>query len=105
MKFKLLVLFMVVLYLPGCTWVEVTEEGSEVMLVKDINVTACKKLATTTSTVKHKVGPITRDPETVMEELTNLAKNRAAELGGDSIVAKEPEKDGSMSFDIYKCAE
>lgn len=105
MKLKLLTLSLVIISLPACTWVEATREGSEVTLVKEFNVMTCKKLGTTTSTVKHKIGPITRDPETVMEELTTLAKNRAAALGGDSIVAKEPATDGSLSFDIYKCAE
>ena len=74
-------------------------------LVKAFNVTACKKLATTTATVKHKVGPITRGEDTVLEELVTLARNKAAAMGGDSIVAIEPVTEGSMSFDIYKCAK
>jgi len=41
----------------------------------------------------------------VTEELVTLAKNRAAEKGGDSIVAKGPASEGEMSFDIYKCGE
>ena len=55
--------------------------------------------------VTQKIGPVTRGDDVVMEELITLAKNRAAKMRGDSIVAQEPVVDGSMSFDIYKCAE
>jgi Domain of unknown function (DUF4156) len=94
-----------VFWLPACTWVEPTKEGSAVLLVKDFNVAACKKLGSTTSTVKHKVGIITRDEETVTEELVTLAKNKAADMGGNSIVAQGPANEGRMSFDIYKCGD
>ena len=75
----------------------------DVLLVKAFNVETCKKMGTTTASVKHKVGIFTRSDEKVTEELTTLAKNRAAEMGGDSIVAQGEPVDGSMSFDIYKC--
>jgi hypothetical protein len=105
MKSHFYALPLLIISLAACTWVEPTRESSEVTLVKSFNVTACKKLGTTTATVKHKVGPITRGEDTVMEELVTLAKNRAATMGGDSIVAQEPPTDGAMSFDIYRCAE
>jgi len=91
--------------LTACTWVEPTKEGSEVLLVKSFNVETSRKLGTTNTFVKHKIGVITRSEETVTEELVTLAKNRAAEKGGDSIVAKGPASEGEMSFDIYKCGE
>ncbi len=106
MKLHNYVLILAIASLPACTWVEPTKESSEVTLVKAFNVKACKKLTTITSTVKHKVGPVIRDEEQVLEELITLAKNRAAALGGDSIVAKETiATDGVMSFDVFKCAE
>ncbi len=99
------VFFIAILWLASCTWVEPTKEGSEVLLVKAFNVETCKKLGTTTATVKHEIGIITRSEEKVTEELITLAKNKAAEMGGDSIVAQGPASEGSMSFDIYKCGE
>lgn len=98
-------LIMAILNIVGCTWVEPTKEGNEVLLVKSFNIESCVKLGTANTSVKHKVGPITRSEEKVTEELITLAKNRAAEMGGDSIVAKAPASEGSMSFEIYKCAE
>ena len=92
-------------YLPACTWVETTKEGDEVALVRSFNINNCSKLGTTNVTVTHKIGILTREDEAVMQDLVIAAKNRAAEMGGDSIVAKEPVVEGKMSFDIYKCSK
>ena len=97
--------YIAILILTSCTWVEPTKEGSEVLLVNAFNVETCKKLGTTNASVKHTVGIITRSEEKVTEELITLAKNRAAEMGGNSIVAKEPASEGSMSFEVFKCGE
>ena len=105
MKYRYALVPVVLLGLSACTWVEVTSEGANVTLVKDFNVRDCLKLGSTRATVKHKIGIITRGDETVTEELISVARNRAAELGGDSIVAKGPANEGVMSFDIYKCGE
>lgn len=103
MKLNIYVMCAAILWLPGCTWVEPTEEGNEVLLVKAYNTQACEHLGSTKASVKHTLGPVTRSEDKVTEELITLAKNHAAEMGGDSIVAKGPVIDGSMSFDIYKC--
>ena len=105
MKFNHAILFLGISCLPACTWVQPTTESKQVTLVKAFNVNACEKLGTTTATVTHKVGIITRGEDTVTEELVTVAKNRAAEMGGDSIVSKGPANEGVMSFDIYKCGE
>ena len=104
MKLTICALSLAIICLPACTWVEPTKESSGVTLVKSFNVKSCVKLGTTTATVKDKVGPVTRDEDTVREELITVAKNKAATLGADSIVANEPVSEGSMSFDMYKCA-
>jgi PBP1b-binding outer membrane lipoprotein LpoB len=105
MKLNHYALSLAIVCLSACTWVEPTKESSNVTLVKSFNVKSCEKLGTTTATVKHQVGPITRDADTVREELITVAKNKAATMGADSIVAKEPVSEGSMSFDIYRCAD
>ena len=105
MKVSGFALSIVISGLVACTWVEPTKEGSEVLVVKASKVETCKKLGTATTSVKHKVGIITRSDEKVTEELTILAKNKAAEMGGDSIVAQSEPVEGSMSFYIYKCGE
>jgi hypothetical protein len=105
MNFKHYFVCLTIVCLPACSLIETTREGSEVTLVKSSNVMGCTKLGTTHATVTHKVGIITRDDKVVTEELIIVAKNRAAEMGGDSIVAKAPAVEGKMSFEIYKCGK
>ncbi|BBN59749.1 DUF4156 domain-containing protein [Hydrogenovibrio marinus] len=92
-----------VVSLSACSFVQTTKEGAQVTLVKEFNVKDCKKLGSTTTSVADKIGIIKRDPETMQKELADLARNTAAKMGGDSIVATSPLKDGTMTFDIYKC--
>ena len=103
MKIPYYTLLLVILTLPACAWIELTEEGSEVILVKAGNVTNCQKLGITNVTVTHKIGALTRDEDVVTEELIIAGKNSAVKLGGDSIVAKGENIEGKMSFDVYKC--
>ena len=105
MKFNYLILCSCIISLSACTWVEPTKESNDVTLVKSFNVKSCTKLGASTATVTHKVGIITRDKETVIEELNTMAKNHAAEIGGDSIVELLPAVEGSMKYEIYKCSE
>ena len=103
MKLCHLVMIMFIIGISACTWIEPTKESLNVILVKSGNVSSCQKVGTTNATVTHKIGLLTRDEEAVTEDLILVAKNSAAKLGGDSIVAKGPNIDGTMSFDVYKC--
>lgn len=105
MKLQHYALTLCIICLPACSWVKPTSESNEVTLVKSFNVKTCRNLGSTVATVTHKVGIITFSDEVVMEELITLAKNRAAKMGGDSVVAQPPVVDGSMGFEIYKCGE
>ena len=98
-------MFTALLSLSACTWVEPTPESTELLLVKSFNVESCTRVGTASVSVKHKVGAYTRSEEKVYEELVTLARNKAAEMGGDSIVAKGEPDEGAMSFDVYKCRE
>ena len=97
------VLFMIIIGLSACTWIEPTKESLNVILVKPGNVSNCQRVGTTNATVTHKIGVLTRDEQAVTEDLILVAKNSVAKMGGDSIVAKGPNVDGKMSFDVYKC--
>lgn len=95
-----------VMFLSSCTWVEPTKESEAVAVVTDaVKLEGCKKLLSTTSSVLDKVGFMERTEGLMVDELTTMAKNKAAAVGGDTIIAKGPIKQGSMSFDIFKCAE
>ncbi len=98
-----IILIVLIMFLPGCTWVKPTVLGEDVSLVEQGAVEKCEKLGTTTSYVKHTLGPIDRNKEKVREELVTLAKNRAAEMGGNTIVAEGQPEMGNMSFKVYWC--
>ncbi|MDG6778104.1 DUF4156 domain-containing protein [Thiomicrorhabdus sp. zzn3] len=89
--------------LSACSWVKVSEQGAQVSVSSYEQVASCEKLGYTRSLVKHKIGFIERDADKMTGELTALAQNEAALMGGDTIVPRAPVKDGVMVFDVYLC--
>jgi hypothetical protein len=89
--------------LQACTWVKPTEAGKQVVVAKDFSVSQCKLLGKTTTTVKHHVGVFDRNAEKVVDELTMLAQDEAAKMGGDTIVPQGKPSDGSQLFEVYRC--
>lgn len=87
----------------GCTWVKVTERGSSVAVANAANVRGCPNLSEVTVSVTSKVGFINRDADKVATELTNLARNEAVGLNGDTIVPISKIENGKQSFNVYKC--
>ncbi|WP_028302725.1 DUF4156 domain-containing protein [Oceanospirillum maris] len=87
----------------ACSWVKPVEGSDQVALVKQMNVAGCQKLGHTVSFVKDKVAGLTRNQETVLEELITLGKNQAVDMGGDTIVQTDAAEEGKIGFDIYKC--
>jgi len=91
----------------ACTWVEPTPMGQQINVLdqNDAAVESCTKLGSVTSMVKHKIGFFSRSEEKVNLELTTIAQNDAAEMGGDTIAAEGPAENGRRSFSIYRCRE
>ena len=100
---SLILACIIFLLLPGCTWVKPTALGEDVTVAQPTAVAECKKIGTTTSYVKDSLGPLDRSEEKVRKELTILAQNRAAEMGGDTIVAEGEVDNGSLRFQVYDC--
>jgi hypothetical protein len=100
---KTIVLLLGTLTLASCTWVEPSEQGKSVILVKPAHVTNCQPLGTVTSSTKDSVGFVDRSEEKVAGELVDLARNKAASMGGDTIVVEGPAEGGSQTFRVYKC--
>lgn len=104
MKKLSLLLVAVVGLTSACTWVKVNEQGASVAVANAANVRNCGKVSTVNVSGKDNfVGSMKRDPNKVATELTNLARNEAAAVGGDTIVPVSLVKDGRQSFDVYKC--
>ena len=89
--------------LSACSWVKITESGKRVTLNYYEQVTNCQKLGYTRSVVLDKIGFFKRNARTMTEELVMLAQNEAALMGGNTIVARGPVKEGEMVFDVYWC--
>ncbi|WP_127470679.1 DUF4156 domain-containing protein [Thiomicrorhabdus aquaedulcis] len=89
--------------LSACSWVKPIEGANRVDIKYAYDVTNCQKIGSTTSTARDKVGFFERDINAIRGDLTKLAQNEAARMGGDTIVATTPPIDGRMSFDVYRC--
>jgi hypothetical protein len=50
------------------------------------------------------VGILARGDSKVRGELITLARNEAATMGGDSIVAESPAVQGRQTFGVYRCS-
>lgn len=92
-----------ILLASGCTWVQLSTDAEDVELVKQTDISDCKKIGTTTSTVKSKFGFINRNEEKVGKELLNLARNEAFNMGGNTVVAASAITEGSQRFTVYQC--
>lgn len=100
---KIIATTALVLSLSACSWIQVTTGGQAVRLVQTKNdVTGCKEIGTTTASVMNKFF-IERDHNKMAHELADLARNTAAEMGGDTIVPISSIEEGKRTFGIYKC--
>ncbi len=89
--------------LTGCTWVELTDEGKAVQ-VADSAPATCTEIGTASATIKADVATIDRNRDKVATELETLARNHAAGMGGDVIVAAGPvSEDGKRDYTVYDC--
>lgn len=102
MRNKFIPCFPAVLFLGGCTWVDLTDQGQNVAVLPAEEVQECIHVGDTTVSVVDKV-ILSRSDEKVATELETLARNAAAERAADSIVATSPVRDGTRNYEIYRC--
>jgi hypothetical protein len=87
----------------GCSWVKPTETGARVRVATAGEVEGCADAGTTHVSVMDKLGVVERNQTKVAGELATLARNSAAQLGGDTVVAITEIVDGSQTFAVYQC--
>ncbi|HYE37466.1 DUF4156 domain-containing protein [Methylocaldum sp.] len=87
----------------GCTWVELKPQGEKIRMLTPPEVGRCKYLGRITSNTAATIGIFARSKNTVQEEVDRLARNNAADMGGDTIVPTGPLIDGEQSFNVYRC--
>jgi hypothetical protein len=89
----------------ACTWVKVSEGGDKVRVAAAGEVAGCKVKGLTHAQTTDRVVIFARRDLTIQHELESLARNEAALMGGDTIVASSPIERGRQSFDVYLCAK
>ena len=88
----------------GCTWVSLERAAEQVELKSMEMVAHCTRVGKTTVSTLARVAGMNRYKESMQDELNTLARNSAAELGGDSVVPISPIEDGRQVFAVYRCA-
>jgi hypothetical protein len=73
--------------LAACTWVKTTPEGEAVRVAQASEVGNWVYKGQVDSSLKSKIGPFERKPGKVALEPETLARNEAALMGGDTVVA------------------
>ena len=89
----------------GCTWVPLTEEGRNVRILQASAAADCQKISTVSSKTADRVVIFARSDRKVREELESLARNEAADGGGNAIVPIGAMVNGRQSFDVYRCQD
>lgn len=87
----------------GCTVIELDEAGKAVQVRDEAGVRDCERLHRMEVSVSDRVGPVIRKESRVERELLDHARNKAAEVGGDTIVPVSEPKDGEQRFGVYRC--
>lgn len=101
---KILILIALVA-LQGCTWVKLDPAAEQVRVVEEQHVKTCKLLGKTTVSVKSTVAGVEREEKAMQQELEILARNQAANINGDTIVAITGIKDGQRAYNVYRCKQ
>ena len=87
----------------GCTWVETTPGGAKVRVLSANEVASCTEIGKTQVSLADNVLGIKRSATKVQLELETLARNSAADLGGDTVVAVAPPTEGRQTYIVYRC--
>jgi hypothetical protein len=81
---------------------KLTEGGEKIRVLEPAEVSTCKNMGRTNTSVTARV-VIERPADTIAEELSIVARNSAARMGGDTIVPLTVIEDGQQTFVVYKC--
>jgi hypothetical protein len=89
----------------GCTWVGISDEGRDVVVLPNAELIDCERIADTRSRVPRKVWFVPRRGVDVEKELETLARNEAALLGGNVVSPMGQERAGQREFAVYRCGD
>ena len=99
---KITCLLSAAILLSACSTLKLTEGGEKIRLLDPSEVSSCKNLGRTNTSVTDKL-VFDRPADVVAEELVTVARNSASRMGGDTIVPLTAIEDGQQTFVVYKC--
>ena len=102
-KTLIALIVILMLLLSSCATLKLTEGGSKIRVLTPNEVSSCRELGKTNTTITDKVLGINRPIEALENELEIIARNSADNMGGDTIVPLTVVKEGKQSFVVYKC--
>ncbi|MGD8378406.1 MAG: DUF4156 domain-containing protein [Gammaproteobacteria bacterium] len=104
MKFpRLAMSFAALALLGGCSWVEVQPQAGDIVVLSQERVADCKYLGKVDVSVLSRVMGMDRLDSDVENDLENLARNNALDMGGDTVSPLSKARNGKQTFGIYKC--
>ena len=91
--------------LPACTFVKMAPGAEKVQVAKlGADLSTCEKRGEIEVSVKDRLGPYSRDPLRVRDELETLARNEAPSIQADTVQPKAEPADGAQRFFGFRCA-
>lgn len=87
----------------SCTWIDVNQAGKQVVIATDKHVQTCIKTGVINVSSRDRLIGIKRGNKKVTAELEALARNEAAQINADTIVAIDQPTNGMQSYSAYRC--
>jgi hypothetical protein len=87
----------------GCSTIKLTAAGEKVGVRQPDDVASCLEVGKSKANVTYHVLGIERPEATMQRELSQIARNGAAKLGGDTVVPLTVIKEGVQTFLVYNC--
>ena len=84
-------------------WVQVTSEGQAVKLIATDVSDNCNRIGRVQARTLGRIIGIERGAERLQDELAQIARNEAADRGGNTIAPESLIIDGRQTFGIYSC--
>ena len=99
---KIICIASAAIMLSACSTLKLTEGGEKVRVLDPAEVSSCKNLGRTNTSVTDRI-IFERPADAVAEELEIVARNSSARMGGDTIVPLTVIEEGQQTFVVYKC--
>lgn len=89
----------------GCSYTKVDPGARGILILGPERTADCEKLGKTQVSVAEKLGFIPRHANAVQDDLDVLARNSAAEMGGDTVTRISEPVNGKQSYWVYDCVD